>query len=188
MCWLRSEFRVQEMISYSTYWTRNTTHPDSQWEYKLLWVVPSHNQNNRINAFDDNISPLCSFCRIVDRDSASRDSFNHFFLACPVTHNLLFQWTRSLNPPPDINSLDFKQLYWFRSVPLSNDETGTVTLCMDFFKYVIWKSKQRRRLPNVISVSREILFLIESACAQSRVLRHLFLNNNLIENLFQARG
>ena len=134
MCWLRSEFRVQEMISYNTYWTRNTTHPDSQWEYKLLWVVPSHNQNNRIIAFDDNISPLCSFCRIVDRDSASRDSVNHFFLACPVTHNLLFQWTRSLNPPPDINSLDFKKLYWFRSVPLSNDETGTVTLCMDFFQ------------------------------------------------------
>ena len=49
--------------------------------------------NNRVNAFDNNVSPLCTFCRIIDRDTRVRDSFVHFFYSCPVTNNLLFQWT-----------------------------------------------------------------------------------------------
>ena len=56
--------------------------------------------NNRVNAFDNDVSPLFTFCRIIDRDKRARDSFVHFFYNCPVTNNLLFQWTRALVPPP----------------------------------------------------------------------------------------
>ena len=45
--------------------------------------------NNRLNAFDDTVSPNCTFCRIVDRDAAPRDGFLHFFFYCPVTLLLL---------------------------------------------------------------------------------------------------
>ena len=144
--------------------------------------------NNRLNAFDVDVSPLCSFCRIVDRDTVTRDSFNHFFLACPVTNNLLRQWTLDLNPAPDINSLEFQKLYWFGSGTLSDDESGTAALCMDIFKNAIWKSKQRRRLPNVVTIKREVSFILETASAQSRKLRQKILNNTLISNLLQARG
>ena len=118
----------------------------------------------------------------------TRDSFNHFFLTCPVTNNLLRQWTRDLNPAPDINSLEFRKLYWFGSGTLSEDESGTAALCMDIFKYAIWKSKQRRRLPNVVTIKREVSFILETASAQSRKLRQKILNNTLISNLLQARG
>ena len=66
--------------------------------------------NNRIHAFDNQISPMCTFCRIADRDSANRDSFSHFFFSCPFTNNILLQWSRALEPAPDINTEDFKVL------------------------------------------------------------------------------
>ena len=144
--------------------------------------------NNRLNAFDENVSPFCTFCRIIDGETATRDSFNHFFFSCPVTNNLLLQWTRELNPAPDINSLDFKQLYWFGSGTLSYDESGSVALCMDLFKYVIWKSKLRRRLPNFIYVLREFTFLVETACTLSRKFTLRLQNNNLLANFLPARG
>ena len=71
---------------------------------------------------------------------------------------------------------------------LTDDETGTVAQCMDLFKYVIWKSKQRRHLPNSVIVSRELRFLLETACKMSQWFHHRLVNNNLIANFFQARG
>ena len=144
--------------------------------------------NNRLHAFDANVSPLCSFCRIVDRDTVTRDSFNHFFLTCPVTNNLLRQWTSDLIPAPDINSLEFRKLYWYGSGSLTDDVSGTAALVMDIFKYAIWKSKQRRRLPNAATIKREVSFILEAASALSRKLRQKILNITLISNLLQARG
>ena len=144
--------------------------------------------NNRINAFYNTVSPLCSFCRIVNRDTTPRESFSHFFLTCPITWNLIFQWTRSLNLAPDIETLDFQNLFWYGTVNLTSDDSGTTALIMDLFKYVLWKSKLRRRLPNHLSLSKELKFIIEISCFQSQKLRHRLLNNNLLANLFQAQG
>ena len=63
---------------------------------------------------------------------------------------------------------------------------GSLGLVMGIFKYVVWKSKQRRRLPNSITLSREIGFILDLAANVS--FRHTSGNINLIANLFQARG
>ena len=34
--------------------------------------------NNRLNAFDPTISPICTFCKILDRESRNRDGLAHF--------------------------------------------------------------------------------------------------------------
>ena len=144
--------------------------------------------NNRINAFDAQISPMCTFCRIADRDTLNRDSFEHFFYSCPYSRNLLLQWSRSLEPAPDINSEDFRYLYWYGTGNLTTDASGTVCLAMDTFKYVLWKAKQRKRIPNISTVIRESEFLISLICLQSKKTGFLFCNINLISNYFQARG
>ena len=59
--------------------------------------------NNRLNAFDPTISAKCSFCRIVDRDTAPRDSFFNFFYDCKITTRLLQQWCAIFEPPLQIN-------------------------------------------------------------------------------------
>jgi hypothetical protein len=38
------------------------------------------NLNNRVNAFNPEIDPRCTFCRIRDRETRTRDSLRHFFL------------------------------------------------------------------------------------------------------------
>ena len=144
--------------------------------------------NNRLNAFDNTVSPLCSFCRIINRETRTRDSFLHFFLNCLVTNNLLFQWTRKLNPAPDINAPEFRNLYWFCQSETTEDPSGTIGIVMDIFKYVLWKFKQRRHLPNFISLSRETTFLLNIACIRNQYFRHKSLNINLIANFFQVLG
>ena len=51
-------------------------------------------------------------------------------------------------------------LYWYESGNLTTDTSGTVCLLMDTFKYCLWKAKQRKRLPNPITIIRECEFLI----------------------------
>ena len=89
-----------------------------------------------------------------------------------------------LEPPPDINSLNFKKLYWYGYNDTSNDLSGTLCIVMDIFKYAIWKSKQRRHLPNILALSREISFILDVACTASRTFRLTTANINLISNLF----
>ena len=144
--------------------------------------------NNRIHAFDNQISPMCTFCRIADRDTANRDSFSHFFFSCPFTNNILLQWSHALEPAPDINTEEFKVLYWYGSGNLTTDTSGIVCLLMDTFKYCLWKAKQRKRLPNPITIIRECEFLISIMCLQNRKLRDRIRNTNLITNFLQARG
>ena len=140
-----------------------------------------------MHLFDNDVSPLCTFCRIIDRETLVRDSFVHFFFNCPVTNNLLFQRTRAFVPPPDINSLDFL-FYWYGNDDTNNDQSGSLCVVMDIFKYAVWKSKQRQRLPNIISLSRDISFILDLACTANVSFRHTTGNINLIANLFQARG
>ena len=118
----------------------------------------------------------------------NRDSFEHFFYSCPFSCNLLLQWSRALEPAPDIDSEDFRYLYWYGTGNLTTDVSGTVCLAMDTFKYVLWKAKLRKRLPNITSVKRESEFLISLICLQSKKTGFRFRNTNLIANYFQVRG
>ena len=98
-------------------------------------------------------------------------------------------WTRALVPPPlDINSPYFKNLYWYGQDGTNIDLASTLCIVMDIFKFTLWKSKLRRCLPNIITLSREISFIIDVACTANASFRHNSGNINMISNLFQARG
>ena len=73
--------------------------------------------NNRINAFDDTVDPRCTFCRIIDNNTASRDGLSHVFRTCIVTDRLIAQLITKLEPIPDPNSIEFKHMYWYGSLP-----------------------------------------------------------------------
>ena len=82
----------------------------------------------------------------------------------------------------------FKKLYLYGNDETNNDQSGSLCVVMDIFKYAVWKSKQRQRLPNIISLSRDISFILDLACTANVSFRHTTGNINLIANLFQARG
>ena len=116
--------------------------------------------NNRLNAIDETVSPFCTFCRIIDRASAERDSFLHFFRNCPVTIRLLEDWCNLFEPALQINSPTFQALYWYGAYPEYEEEPSLVILMADTFKYVLWKFKKRRKIPNPAQFRCEVLYTI----------------------------
>lgn len=61
--------------------------------------------NTRINAFDVNHNPRCTFCKItkiIDNNGDARESFNHTFFSSPITRYFLQQIINELKSAPNI--------------------------------------------------------------------------------------
>jgi len=67
--------------------------------------------NNRLHAIYPEVDPTCTFCRI--RRLNTRDSFEHSFVSCDVAQNLLLSICNALQPPFLINSVEFRQIFWY---------------------------------------------------------------------------
>ena len=72
--------------------------------------------NNRLNTIDPTVSPHWTVCRIVDRQTAPRDSFLHFFYDCAITNRLLQRWCGLFEPPLQLNDFSFRNFYWYCTV------------------------------------------------------------------------
>ena len=144
--------------------------------------------NNRLNAFDDTVSPNCTFCRIVDRDAAPRDGFLHFFFDCPVTFRLMSQWCSIFEPPLNINNQDFRNIYWYGCTAEEPDGSVPLTFVVDTFKYVLWKFIRRKKIPNFPAFRDELEFTITTAASLSKKLRYGITNNSMLTNFLQAQG
>ena len=93
-----------------------------------------------------------------------------------------------LRTPINPNHPSFLQLYWYGAVeePLFNP-TALIYIC-DCFKYVLWKFKQRRKIPNFDSVRSQLLEIVYNSSCLNKSLKLGIQNNNLIANFLQARG
>ena len=144
--------------------------------------------NNRLNAFDPTVSAKCSFCRIVDRDTAPRDVFFIFFYDCQITSRLLQQWCAIFEPPLQINYPSFRQFYWYGINPAEENGSAPVIFISDTFKYVLWKFKQRKKIPNFQAFIGNVFFIVKTAANTSLKICHRIAENNMITNFLQARG
>ena len=151
--------------------------------------------NNRLNAFDDNVDPRCTFCRILNGNTNSRDGLKHAFYTCPVTNNLLRNLVAGCEPVPDINSREFRQLYWYGSIITDEDdeEAGQSSnlaglIIFDLFRFIIWKFRQRRRVPNIVSFTRKFNFTLKICQYNSRRVSEILASDNMFTNFLQARG
>ena len=144
--------------------------------------------NNRLNAFDATVDPRCNFCRIIDHDTTTRDSFAHVFFECPVTENLLRHFCSIFEPHLDIETETFKNLYWYGHDDGILDSGQYVLLIMDCFRFILWSFKKRRKIPNWLTFERELLFLIETTASRNIGLKNGILNTNLIANFLRVRG
>ena len=144
--------------------------------------------NNRLNTIDPTVSPHCTFCRIVDRQTAPRDRFLHFFYDCAITNRLLQRWCGLFEPPLQLNDFSFRNFYWYGTT--DNDANGSTpqVLIADTFKYVLRKFKKRKKIPNFPTFIDEVFFVIWSAAQMSPKIEFGINNNNIIANFFQAKG
>ena len=144
--------------------------------------------NNRLNAIDPTVPVTCNFCRIIDRDTEQRDSFPHFFFTCPTTNRLLSQWCTNFEPQINLNSEDFIKLYWYGIPPEGIPALELIPLISDLFKFILWKFKSRKKIPNYPAFIAEFRFALSSLAAQSVRTRTALLNNIFFTNFFQVLG
>ena len=144
--------------------------------------------NNRLSAYDNTVDPRCNFCRIIDNQSTTRDSFEHFFLTCRVTKSLLNNFSRKLEPAPDTNSEYFTKLYWFGSCDTDPHMEKFIILAMDLFRFVLWTFKCRKKVPNWPMFEREFNFLLVTTLDRNTSLKLGFMNLNMLANIYPALG
>ena len=145
--------------------------------------------NNRLNAIDNTVSPFCTFCKIIDRETNTRDCFSHFFRDCAVTRRLLTVWCTKFEPPIDGNSPDFDKLYWYGTAPAGVEENVMLnTLIVDSTKYVLWKFKNRRTIPNSTVFLNEIGAVLTNIRWLSPKIDNKLVGYNFVANFLQALG
>jgi len=144
--------------------------------------------NNRINAFDPDIDPRCTFCKILDPETEVRDSFRHFFLSCPVSNMLIENFVRTrTNIAINMYSQEFANFYWYGL--LNTDPDGTVyLLILDTLRFCLWKFKKSRKIPTPTLLWNEFFFMFTVICRSMGKYKSKIYANNMVSQLLQARG
>jgi hypothetical protein len=144
--------------------------------------------NNRLNSYRPEIDARCTFCRIVNNDTVQRDGFNHCFLHCRTTFNILTNIVLTIGLNIDIDSVAFSNLYWFGIDTDKRETQLTWLIFFDVFRYVIYKSRLRKIVPNFGSISHDMNFTLRKLMLSNRKFRDHMLHSGNLANFTQAIG
>ena len=142
--------------------------------------------NHRINAFNNDIDARCTFCRIINGDTVTVETFNHLFFRCPTTFSLLTCLTNRFEPRPLLAENNFLDVYWYGVHENANNLV--LLLIFDVFRFCIWKFKQRRKVPNQLTFLAEFDFILEIICKNRDWILVNIQHSNLLANLGPAHG
>jgi hypothetical protein len=143
--------------------------------------------NNRINAFNNQVDPRCNFCRIRDPDTVTRDSLSHFFFECNTTNNIL-RATLEKYFPDRRTEIEAKMFYWYGICTDNGSHQSINLLIWDIFRFVLFRYKKKRVVPNFHTVEKDLLFFLRTFLLVNSVNKHTFENNEFYARLNQALG
>ncbi len=152
-CLPKSEIIVKNILGG---W-KNTRLSNDFREFLFLERNNALKLNGRLATFMGEVNPKCTFCKIANEETAPKESFRHLFLDCLHTQKLL-------NRLYVILEVDYNpQQYWYATKTTTTGNVFDFSLYIVFegFRYIIWKYKLRRKIPNFKEVLRELTFMIE---------------------------
>ena len=146
--------------------------------------------NNRLHAVDGLTNPACTFCRIKGIIPLPDESFCHLFFDCCTTKTLLTAWTASMEPVPDFTTEEARLAFWYGTGNLVAPENYSkyITFLYDCFRYILWKFRLRKKLPNPTSFAKELDFFILVTVKGSGSFKNKISKINSIANLLPALG
>jgi hypothetical protein len=142
--------------------------------------------NNRIANFVQNASDKCSFCKIINPETLTRESFTHLFLDCLVTRGNLNGFIRIIRIPVLPNDPNLKNIFWYGIVEGELDKE--LLLIFEIFRYCIWKEKTAKKIPHVLTVTESFFNILNTIFGISFKIRDNFTKNPKCANLLQAMG
>jgi hypothetical protein len=97
-----------------------------------------------------NMDNNCLFCHNLTINYKQRETFPHLLRLCPVTSSVLegFLLRFGIIPPPTIISFD--DYYWYGTIDQYTCKSSL--LIFDTFRYCIWITKNRHRVPRLDSI------------------------------------
>jgi hypothetical protein len=118
--------------------------------------------NNRRAAYDPDVNPACTFCRIRDPDTETRESFKHIFFTCPVSSQFVNVIVRDCFPLPRLTVAQVCEFFWNGYLDGKDDIQFLLNFFWETFRYVVYRYKLRRKIPNVVMIKNEIFFIIKT--------------------------
>ena len=146
--------------------------------------------NDRLHAIDGLTNPVCTFCRIKGLPGAPNESFYHLFFSCSTSKGFLNSFCARMEPVPDLNGNEGQLLYWYGSSnpDEADNDCKYVNFAFDCFRYILWKFKLRKNLPNANSFTREVEFLMRSSLRCNKTFKRKIEKINRLANVLPAPG
>jgi len=142
--------------------------------------------NNRTAHFIANANDKCSFCKILNPDTAQKESFRHLFFDCPVTRTALNGFLLISRIRVRGNNPSLKTIFWY-----GTDGTRDCTdlmLIFELFRYGIWKCKLRKLIPRSIEITKTVSTMLENILKIRPKIRTKMETNPLCSLYLQALG
>jgi Reverse transcriptase (RNA-dependent DNA polymerase) len=117
--------------------------------------------NNRINAYDREVDPRCTFCRIADPATTTRESFVHIFYTCRFSSSYIAHITEyffDLN----LNELEMKMFFWQGMLDGKAHLQPILLLFWDTVRFCIYRCRVRRKISNGPAIATDVVFLLKS--------------------------
>ncbi len=128
------------------------------------------------------INSNCSFCRIIDCNSNSRESFVHLFRNCPITSVLITKLANITELCPE------KNLYWYGIDSGTGEQNIEKLVLFEVFRFLLWKSKKGKRIPSFRNLLSEIELTIRVTSKTKSWLGNALSNSEFFTRIQQALG
>jgi hypothetical protein len=102
------------------------------------------------------IDARCTFCKILNKTTIQRDGYKHLFFSCDVTRRLLKSVIFNIDLDIDIDSDEFKNLYWFGINDGPNFSPKVWIVFWDLCRYSIYRYKLKKNIPNDAGFLKEL--------------------------------
>jgi hypothetical protein len=149
-------------------------------------------RNNQIRVgaravhFQQRTDGRCTFCRMVNPNSVTRETFHHIFFMCPIINSILRGLTNNLGAKILPEHLGFSRAFWYGDTDDKIDKS--LQLFFDIFRFTVWKFKLRRQLPLLNTFTYTIFEQIMLLCNLRPVYREEFAKHFNREIFLQALG
>jgi hypothetical protein len=144
--------------------------------------------NNRRAAYDPDADPACTFCRIRDPTTSTRESFGHLFFTCPVASGLIDSLLTTYFNLDGMNLLDKKKLVWSGELDDAANYQFILLFFWESFRFTLYRYKLRKRIPNHIMVANEVFFCIKTNLWNKPQLRQKIISCHVLANWPRALG
>jgi hypothetical protein len=142
--------------------------------------------NNRVNAFNPEVDPRCTFCRIRDPQTRVRDSLLHSFYECPTSHRIVNTFIEKFYPLV-VNEGDKMRIFWHGII--QGDAYQSIHLLIfDCVRFALYGFKKRRAVPNYLNFEGEAFFLLKTTLFAQKKTVSTLENNAVLAILLQALG